>query len=222
MIRFQEIFGQIQLVNASGQKFECSVDEFVIYEPSYQRLSAPALIRVWTTDRGYCSDGLTQIADDFYTSERLTRYVNKLMTYQTVYTAAHTFDALPVIYTSLTLTGGDGLSPVGINNNEPNQNSLEASFKVFLDPDHPDQSIITSFEGFWRVTIRKIISRYNPYPIDSSIFNVLLSHGQGTATYMQPIPGNYCITDEDFATIHLGGDSYQVRLVNGPVYFVVY
>lgn len=67
--------------------FECPVEEFVIYEPSYE--SSTPNNRYWDTSVQYITDGQSQTADSFYTAEKLSLYESKIGEYQAAYDVMH-------------------------------------------------------------------------------------------------------------------------------------
>lgn len=88
MVKLQESSQIMVLVDENGNVFTCSTAQFVGHEKTYQPVSANQ-VRVWTPTTQYVSDGENQSRDIFYTPERFTLYVSKIMTYQAFVDAAN-------------------------------------------------------------------------------------------------------------------------------------
>ena len=148
--------------------------------------------------------------------------------YQT-WLAAHPA-ALPAIYVTLTLSGGDGKTPiVGAKLGHATQGTLDITGDLRLTPDAPGLPVSINFA--WRVTLRKIISEFDATAIDSvpvdgcQVVNNVITWTGFNPEAVGLSAGVYMITDADFATVSgaLFGlpNDFRVVLVGGNKFFKV-
>lgn len=137
---------------------------------------------------------------------------------------------LPVIYAALTLSGGDGKTPLGLKLGHPQKGIMTINGDLRATPDAPGGLPISiSYE--WRISLCKVRSEINPTVIDSiPLDGVSVINNQITWEGFDPQtlgigPGIYMISDQDFAPIPGAAfglpSDYRVELVNGPVFFKV-
>ena len=143
--------------------------------------------------------------------------------------AAHPAE-LPAIYVTLTLTGGDGKTPiVGVKLGHPTQGTLDITGDLRLTPDAPGLPVTINFA--WRITLRKIISEFDATAIDSvpvdgcQVVNNVITWTGFNPEAVGLSAGVYQITDADFATVSgalfgLSSD-FRVVLVGGARFFKV-
>ena len=143
--------------------------------------------------------------------------------------AAHP-EALPAIYLTLDISGGDGKTPiVGAKLGHATQGTLDFLGDLRLSPDTPGLPININFA--WRITLRKVISEFNATAIDSvpvdgcEIVNNIIEWRGFDPAAVGLTAGIYAISDADFAT--LSGAAFglssnvRVAIVGGTKYFKV-
>jgi hypothetical protein len=135
--------------------------------------------------------------------------------------------ALPKLYVTLTISGGDGGNPPGINLSDQAQNSLTLTGHIRIDPSNPATTLPISKS--WRFTICKVRSELRPDVIDSTVKTATLTNGAISMTLMLDTPGVYMLSANDFDLIRAADfpqfgltSDYQVLLVGGDHFFKVY
>ena len=237
--------GIVRLQDARGAAFECSATEFATYEPAYPVLVAPYLSRRWTEETQCVSDGISQTADPAYTYPLYNQMIRRVTAYQTAYDAAHPpvvtpppptepetppEPEMPTIYATLTLSGGDGKTPLGLKLGHASNGVMDISGDLRATPE--TSSLPISVSTSWRITVRKVISEYCTTTIDSytveglTIANNVISWTGFNPAALGMSPGVYMITDEDFDTISGAAygfaSDYKVSLIGGKKFFKVY
>ena len=143
--------------------------------------------------------------------------------------AAHP-EALPAIYLTFDISGGDGKTPiVGAKLGHATQGTLDITGDLRLTPDAPGLPVSINFA--WRVTLRKIISEFDATAIDSvpvdgcQVVNNVITWTGFNPEAVGLSAGVYMITDADFATVSgaLFGlpNDFRVVLVGGNKFFKV-
>lgn len=114
------------------------------------------------------------------------------------------------LYLSAVLTGGDGLSPLGVVNNGT------SSISVALTISLTSGGTAAPLTGTWRVPIRD--QNNNIY----DIVLVNLVNGQATLAYTTTLlPAHCSVNQNDFSVVTIGSTNYTVQLVT-PITFIVY
>jgi hypothetical protein len=91
MSQFQDSQATIRITNGE-QTFVCPSAEFPTYEPAYEVLTAPMVLRVWTPQRAWRSDG----CNDYPDCHDCSGYIAKIAAYQAAYDAAHVPAPVPL------------------------------------------------------------------------------------------------------------------------------
>lgn len=152
---------QIEISDGQGHAFLCPSVEFINYEPGYEPLQLPHILRYWDPIYQYCSTSTEQVPDDHYTWERFKQYCGKIEQYQAAYDLAHPVQPserpeFPQVYVRLEVSGGDG-------------HTIPA-----VSPDDPD-SPPPDAQGLWRS-----VCRPKRCAADSDVWHLALS---GDASY---------------------------------------
>ena len=131
--------------------------------------------------------------------------------------------AMPTLYATLTISGGDGKRPPGLRLGKTNQNTLQIEGDVRTAAD--DASTIVPISMAWRITVCKVRSEKLPdimdsFPVDVAMVNGVVSIMDFTVS----TTGVYMISDADFdevdgALFGQSGVNYHVELVGGAKFF---
>ena len=131
--------------------------------------------------------------------------------------------AMPTLYATLTISGGDGKRPPGLRLGKTNQNTLQIEGDVRTAAD--DASTIVPISMAWRITVCKVRSEKQPdivdsFPVDAAMVNGVVSIMDFTVS----TTGVYMISDADFdevdgALFGQSGVNYHVELVGGAKFF---
>ena len=218
---FQESYEKVRIHN-EGEIFECSLEEFLVYEQEYE--AAPHSIRYWGDTRQYLNDGANDSADDFFSQNLFDLFCSKIPVYQARYDAAHPSPVEPVkLYATMTITGGDGKIPPGIKLKKNQTLQLTGDIRA----EQEVSASIIEISYTWRITCCKVRSELNPMVVNSFAMDVQVVKGQiDISEFSYDIPGIYMIDDADFDVVDgvllgLSGE-YVISLVDGPVFFKVY
>ena len=231
MIASEMIFqdnGVIRIQDKQGVVFTCPSSEFPTYEPAYEALSPPNIIRYWSEAVQFCGNGHSQHGDPFYTWLRFSAFCARVAQYHAAYDAAHQVEP-PTIYATLSFSGGDGKTPIGLKLGHATKGVMDISGDLRATPSAPGLPVSVSYA--WRITIRRVVSEFaqqvvGSVPVDGcTVTNNVIAWPGFNPEMAGLTQGNYMISDEDFATIPgaafgLASD-YRVKLVGGSKFFKV-
>lgn len=116
------------------------------------------------------------------------------------------------IYLHLDITDGDGQVPPGIANDGTDYLTVTGAVRATAESDSP----LVPISGPWRVTVANLDTGL-PY----TFLMLTLTSGQFSVRYSTTgAPARITIRDDDFAPFEFAGQSYQVRVVGSPVFWV--
>ena len=119
------------------------------------------------------------------------------------------------LFLHITLTGGDGIDPIGMINDGVDAISISAAFRGTEDP---TSNILTMISGMWRVVIRDS---------DRLVYDIIgVDFTEGVSTFQYKTTGKPAIcklkeADLNAIPIVIGETVYKIVLAN-PVEFKVY
>lgn len=234
---FQDANNIVFIQDIQGKKFSCPSSEFAKFEPTYNPLTSPYIVRMWSEDKHYISTGDTQTEDPFYTYLCLADYCSKINIYQVAYDIMHPTDEPEyiTIYVALTITGGDNEPIPAIYPNDtsdPILQMLTFAGAILSDPD--DETSIIPFSYIFRVPVFQVSREqfaweryYNPTITGSFQQQVDIINGEFILTaFTRTAEGVYMISDDSFELIDgalFGYDGllYKVSIIDGPKFFKV-
>jgi hypothetical protein len=120
------------------------------------------------------------------------------------------------LYIIGTVSGGDGMSPVGILND----GSTSATIALIVSSS-PSAPTAVALSGTWRIPIRDSSGNIRDIilmTITNGVASLTYSMGSTAAPAM---PGNLSILESDFGPVVVSGVTYTLKLVN-PLNLIVY
>lgn len=232
---FQDAYGMIRIQDKHGCFFTCPSAEFVSYEPDYQPLQSPSVLRYWNETVAYESDGSSQSGDLLHSYARLAEYCERIAQYQAAYEAAHPpiEPEYPKIYVLLIWSGGDGeaLPAIYPNAVDPAQKSLVLSGKLLSDSEDPASVLPVTYA--WRIPVLQVIRErlnrdraYQPMIINSFPLKVQITQGLINFIFSRKKEGIYMLSDAHFEYINgvkfgMPGQIFEVKLIDSPLFFKV-
>ena len=131
--------------------------------------------------------------------------------------------AVPTLYATLTISGGDGKRPPCLRLGKASQNTLRIEGDVRMAAD--DATTVVPISMAWRITVCKVRSEKQPELVDSFPVDVALVNGAvAIVDFTVSTAGVYMISDADFdevdgALVGQSGVKYHVELVGGAKFF---
>jgi hypothetical protein len=185
---------KIRIINGV-QEFACTPEEFVDIEPTYPGLPEGAILRYWTPEQSYISDGNTQTPDLL----DCLPFILQIATYT---------QENPCIYAHVTL------SKTVLFVDGPDVIIFSAALKATPNPADSNLPVTQS----WIIRLRHECGSV----ADSFLAEFVAGACEYEYLYRAGLPlGDYYLSANDFNPVTVNGETYQVRLVN-PVIFTLF
>jgi hypothetical protein len=185
---------KIRIINGV-QEFVCTPEDFVSLEPTYPGLPEGEILRYWTPEQHYVSNGNTQAPDLL----DCLPFILKIAAYA---------QENPCVYAHVTL------SKTVLFVDGPDVIIFQAALKATPSPADPNLPVTQS----WIIRLRHESGNVS----DSFLAEFVAGACEYAYVYREGLPlGNYILYERDFDPVTVNGQTYQVRLVN-PVIFTLY
>jgi len=187
---------QVRIID-EAQEFSCAPEEFQELEPEYPALPAGKILRYWTPDFSYSSDGDLLFPD----SSDCLPYVNKCSSYAGLQN---------VIWAHVNLSK----TTLCVNSEPADHITFSAALKYTQDP----ESVTLPVSEEWIIRLR----HESGIVYDSFLTAFAAGECEYCYVHKDNLPlGVWHLDEKDFITIILGVTRYHIRLAN-PVEFTIY
>jgi len=193
------------ILRAGDQQIACTRAEFATIEPEYQPPPDGAA-RIWSEPVQCLLQDGDQIADPWYTPERLAYFCGRIAQYA---------DALDALHHPQTIWVHTQQAKALLCASDP-ADAIPFDIAVRFGPAADDPPV--PMTAMWPIMLRQ----KNGLAMDNILISFTDGQATGRYTYNPALPlGEWYIDESDFTTVDLDGVQYLVKLAN-TVRFTIY